>query len=95
MEKTETKTNKLVDSLEDNFLEANSSDDVLSKSFFGNATYDDDDDLEDDDLSVEFKSCSCLPSCSSIHYDAEISRTKINIRKHLRANQAYDINEER
>lgn len=93
MEKTDTKTNKLVEELEENFLEPNSSDDELTHSLFGNSSYEDDDD--DYDTGPEFQSCSCMPSCSSIHYDAEISRTKVNIKKHLKANQAYDIEDEK
>lgn len=91
MEKTETNTNKLVEELEDNFLGMNSSSEELSQSFFGNDTYEDD----DDDAKFEFEPCNCLPSCSSIHYDAEVSRTKINIWKHLRANQVYEDENEK
>lgn len=89
MEKTNTATNKLVEELEENFLDLNSSNDDLGESIFGNDTYDIDDDEEGS--SFDFKPCHCLPSCSSIHYDTDISRTKINVRKHLKANQVYEI----
>ncbi|XP_063533447.1 pickpocket protein 28-like [Cydia strobilella] len=35
--------------------------------------------------------CNCLPSCDSIHYDAEILKTNFDIKKHIKAmNKKYD-----
>lgn len=106
MEKSNTKTNKLVKGIEDRYKDFNSSSDELVQSFFGNDTeesfsmiydYENDEYIENEplDLMLDFKTCGCLPSCSSIHYDAEISQTKINVRKHLRANQVFDVEEEK
>jgi hypothetical protein len=41
-------------------------------------------------LSKWFKPCRCLPPCSSINYDAEISQSQIDIQKHLKANKAFE-----
>lgn len=35
-------------------------------------------------------SCKCLPSCSSIHYDSELSQTSFDIIKYYKANKAYE-----
>lgn len=35
-------------------------------------------------------SCKCLPSCTSIHYDSEISQTNFDIIKYYKANKAYE-----
>jgi hypothetical protein len=37
-----------------------------------------------DDATPSFDSCRCLPACSSIQYDVEISQTKSNTEKHLK-----------
>ncbi|XP_047984439.1 pickpocket protein 28-like [Leguminivora glycinivorella] len=35
--------------------------------------------------------CNCLPSCDSVHYDAEILKTNFDIKKHMKAmNKKYD-----
>jgi hypothetical protein len=39
---------------------------------------------DDDDATLAFDSCRCLPACSSIQYDFEISQTKANTEKHLK-----------
>lgn len=37
-----------------------------------------------------FKSCECLPSCQSIHYDAEISLNNMNIEEYMKAKGTFD-----
>jgi hypothetical protein len=39
-------------------------------------------------------SCKCLPSCSSIQYDAEISQTKLNVVKHYKATSMFEEEDE-
>lgn len=33
--------------------------------------------------------CKCLPSCSSIHYDADVSDTKMDMISHYKATNQY------
>lgn len=37
----------------------------------------------------KIKSCKCLPSCSSIHYDAEVSQTHLSWREYSQARKIY------
>lgn len=70
---------------------------------FDNSDDDDDDDddedgnrdiLEGDDddeaATTGYKACGCLPACSSITYDAEISQTPVDFVQRFKANNVYD-----
>lgn len=41
-----------------------------------------------------YKSCNCLPSCTSIHYDVEISQSMLNLVQYYKANNMYDKEDE-
>jgi hypothetical protein len=79
-------------------------DDTLGQFFLGNSSddySDEDDDYRDLDYeeelrnsSKEFKACTCLPSCSSIDYDVEISQSSIDIQSHLKANKVFEEEDE-
>lgn len=40
-------------------------------------------------LDDEIKSCKCLPSCSSIQYDAEVSQTHLNWMQYAKARKTF------
>lgn len=73
---------------------------AFAQSFFvSNSSeneYDDDEIEEEDDFNdFEYENCDCLPSCSSIDYDVQISQSPIDIQKHLKAhNDFYDPDDE-
>lgn len=97
-------------SSEFDYFDSKTSNDSAYQFSFSNYTYDEYDenfstpydyenDLQNDEY-VEMKgssskSCKCLPSCSSIRYNAEISQTKVKNQNHLRANQIFDDEEEK
>jgi hypothetical protein len=78
--------------------------DTLGEGFFDDASddySDEDDEYRDLDYeeelrnsSKEFKACTCLPSCSSIDYDVEISQSSIDIQRHLKANKVFEEEDE-
>lgn len=47
-------------------------------------------DFIDEATKRAFNSCHCLPACSSILYDTEISQTKVNMEKHKKATETYN-----
>lgn len=42
------------------------------------------------DSAGTYQSCNCLPSCTSIHYDAEISQSALNLMQYFKANNIFD-----
>lgn len=51
-------------------------------------------DKSEENMDAEFKTCKCLPSCSSIYYDAEISQTSFDLVKYFKANNAFVTKDE-
>lgn len=43
---------------------------------------------------VGTESCKCLPSCTSIHYDAEVSQAHLNWMRYAKARKFYKPNDE-
>lgn len=41
--------------------------------------------VSDEHAANSIESCRCLPACSSIHYDAELSQTKVDKVQHWKA----------
>ena len=41
-----------------------------------------------------FKSCKCLPACSSIKYNAEVTQSDVNLEKHMRASDNFDFDKD-
>lgn len=68
------------------------------QSLNDNDNFDSNEDFEMDEYlnyasPIDGVSCKCLPSCSSIHYDAEISQTTLNSVRHNRRNYPDDGDE--
>lgn len=42
-----------------------------------------------------YKSCNCLPSCTSIHYDTEVSQSAVDLVEYYKANNFYDKEKDR
>lgn len=41
------------------------------------------------------ESCKCLPACSSIHYDAEVSQTHLSWKEYSKARKTYSADQEK
>lgn len=90
---------ELEHSLTDSFDE-----EPIARSKFANLTEEDiepvldyemDEYVDSEESSDEtYKSCNCLPSCTSIHYDAEISQSLMNLVQYYKANKMYDKEDE-
>lgn len=45
------------------------------------------------DSTGTYHSCNCLPSCTSIHYDAEISQSALNLMQYSAVNKMFNKND--
>lgn len=61
-------------------------DEEIESSDDGQTGYDDD----TADSSESYRSCNCLPSCTSIHYDAEISQTELNLLQYYKDTNMHE-----
>lgn len=101
MEKTEENKNivdeltkyvsTFVDDLDENSTESNLTIIDSEYSEYSSLNYDKEEKYRDYAFSLDdgIKSCKCLPSCSSIHYDAEVSQTHLNWMQYAKARKTY------